>query len=504
MREPLYVCLYAPEFPAQTLVRLRQNAAQAPVVVLEGDPPLEQVCSVNTQATRMGIAPGMSRAELEIFSGLTVLRRSKPEERMAQSVLLEAGGRFTPRIEVVRTSASAFAMVLDMTGTERVFGSADQMLEKIASVMATLRFFVQLVASANFHAAVSMAPAARRKSVVVSSGQERQSLAPLPLATLNLTPQQTETFALWGIHTLGELASLPKEELVVRLGQDGFRLRALARGELPHLMVPEEEVFSLEEYVAFDAPVDLLESLLFVIGPMLDQLLARAQNRCYALASLLVKLGLDGGSEHERTLKPALPVVQRAILLKLLHLDLQAHPPAAGVVSIFLHAEPGDRSKVQMGLFAPQMPEPMRLDVTLARIAALVGEDRVGRPVLLDQQRQDSFRMERFTVPKSPPGQSDTIHKAIRQTTALRRCRPPISITVRRQGQRLMSFSLQSKLFIVEQAYGPWRRSGNWWASEVWSFEEWDVQAAANEDRLLCVISHDLLRDRWQMEGQYD
>jgi protein ImuB len=499
MREPLYVCLYVPEFPTQSLIRLRPELARTPVVVLEGDPPLEQVRSVNTQAARLGIAQGMSRAELEVFVGVKVLRRSRPEEDIARNVLLEAGSLFTPRIEVERRFESACTMVLDMTGTNRIFGSTAQALEKISRAMSSLRFFVQLAASANYHAALSMAPAARRRSIIIPAGQERQSLAALPLATLNLTAQQAETLSLWGLQTLGELAALPEVELVVRLGQDGKRLRALARGEHPHLMVPEEAAFSLEEYVTFDAPVEILDSLLFVVGPMLDQLLARAQNRCYALASVRVKLGLDGGGEHERTIKPALPVLQREILLKLLHLDLQAHPPSAGVVSVFLHAEPGDRSKVQMGLFAPQMPEPMRLDVTLARIAALVGEEHVGKAVLLDRHRIDSFRMERFTVPKAAPRQTSPSH-----STALRRCRPPLRLSVRRQGQRLASFSYQSKLYLVEKAYGPWRRSGDWWASEVWSFEEWDVQAMANEDRLLCVLSHDLLRDCWQMEGLYD
>ena len=66
-------------------------------------------------------------------------------------------------------------------------------------------------------------------------------------------------------------------------------------------MVPEEPVFTLSEFIAFDAPIELLDSLLFVVGPMLGQMLARAQNRALAIAGLTVKLGLDGGGEHERT-----------------------------------------------------------------------------------------------------------------------------------------------------------------------------------------------------------
>jgi|SRR6187402_113657 len=501
VKSPLYVCVHVPEFSAQALLRLRPGLAASPVAVLAGEPPLEEVCSVNTLAAKLGVSQGMTRAELDGFEGLSVLRRSVVEERIARTVLLEAAGAFTPRIEVQDATASAFVMVLDMTGTTRISGPVEQAVGKIALSLKALHFFVQLAASANLHASVCMAPAARKGPIVLPVGRERERLSQLPLVALNLTSHQADVLSLWGLHTLGELASLPEVEIVVRLGQEGKRLWLLSRGESPHLMVPEEPILTLEEFLAFDTPVEILDSLLFVFGAMIDQLLTRAQNHCFALASITVKLGLEGGSEHERTVKPALPVLQREVLLKLLHLDLQVHPPTAGVVSVFMHAEPGDRSKVQLGLFAPQLPEPLRLDVTLARIAKLVGEERVGRARLLDAHRPDSFVMERFVVPNA------TTEKitATKHAVALRRYRPPLILMVQHEGKRLAAFVLHGKRYAVQEAYGPWRKSGEWWSSEVWSHEEWDVRAVANaEEMLLCLLTHDLLRQQWQLEALYD
>ena len=501
VKEPLYVCVYVPEFATQALLRLRTDLARSPVVVLAGDAPLEQVCSANAQAFRLGVMQGMTRAELDSFTGLSVLRRSEEEERIGRAVLLEAAGAFTPRIEVQKSSPLAFVMVLDMTGTTSLFGPAVQAMKSIARALTALHFYVQLAASANLCAAVCIAPAARKTPILIPAGHEKERLRGLPLSALNLTLQQADTLALWGLQTLGDLGGLPEVELVVRLGQEGQRLRLLARGEHPHLMVPEEPVFTLEEFIAFDAPVELLESLLFALGPMLDQLLTRAQNRSFALASVTLKLGLDGGGEHERTIKPALPVLQREILLKLLHLDLQAHPPPAGVMSIFAHAEPGDRSKVQLGLFAPQLPEPLRLDVTLARIAALVGEERVGRAKLLDAHRPESFAMEHFIVPTHPPKKI----MGTRHTVALRRCRPPVNLSIQQEGQRPTAFFFHGRHYAVQEAYGPWRKSGDWWSSGVWSREEWDVRASTTPDEtLLCLLTHDLLRHHWQLEALYD
>ena len=496
----LYVSVFVPEFPAQALLRLRPEITGSPVVVLAGDPPFEQVCSANALAFGLGVTQGMTRAELDSFAGLCILRRSASEEHAARSALLEAAGAFTPRVEVQPSASAACVLVLDMTGTTRVFGPVQHASASIVRAMTSLRFFVQCAASANLNTAVCLAPFARKTPVVVPPGRTAAALRDLPLSALRLTGEQAETLSLWGLRTVGELADLPETELVVRLGADGHRLRLLARGEHPHLLVPEEPPFSLEERIAFDSPVDLLDSLLFVLGPMIDQLLARAQIRSYALASLTVRLGLDGGGEHERTLKPALPVAQREVLLRLLQLDLHAHPPSAGVVSIVVQAEPGHRGKVQTGLFAPPLPEPMRLDVTLARVAALVGEDRVGRARLLDTHRPDSFVMERFVVPADLPAPANITRHAV----AVRRCRPPVAVSAQTEAGRPTTFSLRGTLHTVGQAYGPWRKSGEWWSAEVWSHEEWDVSATAGSEMLLCVLTHDLLRHQWQLAAIYD
>ena len=537
-----------PDFPAQALLRLRPTLADKPVVVVAGDPPLEKVLSLNHQARAAGVAEGITRAELDSFPALTVLRRSLAEERTTRAALLEAAGAFTPRVEIHASATSAFVLALDMAGTTRIFGPAADAVGAMARTFATLRIHARLAASANLNTAICAAPSAHKAHVIIPAGEEQIWLAPLLLAALPLTPVQAETLALWGLRTLGDLAALPEVDLVVRLGQAGKRLRLLARGEFPHLMVPVEPVFTLEEYVAFDGPVELLEQLLYLLAPLLDQLLARAQAHALALASLTVRMGLDGGALHTRTLKPALPVLDRDVLMKLLQLDLEAHPPPAGVVTLHLHAEPGDRSRVQLGLFAPQLPEPLRLDVTLARIAALVGEERVGRARLLDTHRTDRFIMERFTVPsdaiKPRPtsginarltggrvglqSHHKTAHEEVasapampRQAAALRRCRPPIPISVQQQAttepalttqsatalkaQRPAVFFLNGMRYTIQQAYGPWRRSGEWWSTNLWSAEDWDLAATGPTGvKLLCQISHNLLDHNWQLEAMYD
>jgi protein ImuB len=326
----------------------------------------------------------------------------------------------------------------------------------------------------------------------------------LPIEVLDLTPEHAETFFLWGMTTLGDLARLSETALIVRLGQAGKTLRLLARGEAPHLLIPIEADFTLEEHMDLDSPVELLDSLLFIAGVMLDQLIVRAQSRILALASITLQLGLEEGAPHTRTVRPALPNNDRQLWLKLMHLDLLAHPPQAAIKSLTLSAQPGSTSKMQLGLFFPQVPEAMRLDVTLARIRSIVGEDNVGQAVLQDTHRPDAFRVEPFVVPASAASdrQPET------QRVALRQLRPAELVTVTVREQQPQSFVFREKRYTVEHTYGPWSSAGDWWKPTLWSIEQWDLVARSQEDGgaawLCCCLSRDLAQERWLLEALYD
>jgi protein ImuB len=156
---------------------------------------------------------------------------------------------------------------------------------------------------------------------------------------------------------------------------------------------------------------------------------------------------------------------------------------------------------VQLGLFSPQLPEPSRLDVTLARIAAIVGEGNVGRAVLTDTHQLDGFRMEPFSVPSDHPSKSSSgqLHPT------MRRLRPEESISVTLQSGRPSTFFFRDRRYAVEQVYGPWLTSGEWWSATLWGDEQWDLIAHAHDGTMLCCcVIHDLLRKQWQMAALYD
>ena len=503
MKQPaeLYACVYVREFPAQALLRLRPELKESACVVMEGEPPFEEVCSLNTKARLLGIQRGLSRTDIDGFSEVTVLSRSLTTELTAKEMLLECAGTYSPRIEDC-SGETYFLCAIDITGTEYLFGPTQALARRLLQHVHPLGLSARVRVSNNFHTAACLAKASSGRSIdVIRSGQEAASLSSLSLDVLALTAEQAELFALWGIHTVGMLAVLPEKELIARIGQDGRRLQQLARGELPHLFQPIESPFKLEERQELDSPLDSMDSLMFGIAVMMDQLIIRVKARLVALAAVTIVLELDGGEMYTRQVRPARPGNDKQFWIRILHLDLQTHPPQAAVVAVMLQGEPGDTSKVQLGIFSPPQPEAAQLDVTLAQLKALLGEENVGQPVLQDSLAHESFRIEPFNV---SPGIT-ALHDAQQEYTAMRQLRPPEVASVNLAHYRPKDFVFRGQHFSIEQAYGPWVEQGKWWSEMLWSIEQWDVVGRSpNGTVLCCCITRDLLRHQWQVITLYD
>ncbi|HET9088304.1 MAG TPA: DNA polymerase Y family protein [Acidobacteriaceae bacterium] len=497
----LYACVYVREFPAQALLRLRPELHDKPCVVLDGEPPVQTVCSLNTRARLLGLRQRMTKVEVETFESVIILHRSSKTEAAVRAILLECAGAFSPRIED-RTQDGIFLCAVDAAGTEALFGPPHQLAKKLRQRVRSVGIVASVTLSTNLHTAICLARGLRTDVTiyVVPRGEEAKSLAPLPVAVLEMTDTQAEIFRLWGIRTVAALAALPEKALIARLGQDAKRLLELARGVRAHLFQPIDVPFVLEEIVELDSPLNDLESLLFGLSAMLEQLIIRAKSRVLALATVTLKLHLHGGGSHKRKVSPRVPTNEKQLWLKLLHLDLESNAPSSSILGVHICAEPGAKSRVQLGLFSPKLPEPGRLEITLARIAAIVGEGNVGQAVLHDTHRTNDFHVEVFTITSKEPREPGT-----GSPLCLRMLRPPepSKVEIRRGVPSQIHF--RSRAYHVEQAYGPWLSGGDWWNEAIWGNEQWDVIGKATDSAMLvCRLARDFVQNDWRVAALYD
>jgi protein ImuB len=545
----LFGCIHVPDFPVQASLRASQGEAEAlfqtaAVVVLDGPESLLKVFACNEQARRAGIETGMTKLQAEACPDVVLRRRIVEQEVSAQAALLECAYDFSPRVE----STCAGTVIADLTGAARLLGSKQEMGQQITSRARVCGFTVNVGLAANADSALH---AARGFAgiIVIAKGEEARRLAYLPVEVLQPSPEILDTLDSWGIRTFQALAVLPAVPLTQRLGQPGLHLQRLARGEVERELVPAESPPVFCESLELEEAVDLLEPLGFVLNRLLEELMSRLHARSLATDHVQVNLELDvhhdrqlqgegessahaaGVSDepiHQRALKLPVPTQDAKVLLKLLQLDLAGHPPPAPVKKISVEVFPARVRLTQAGLFQPLAPEPAKLEISLARLRAAVGEkdeqarDRVGFPLVTDSHCPDSFQV----LPSGAEKQNRDDRREIRECLpaprlVLRWFRPPLAARVEcgvsdarlaQQGGSAPGWGTApiTVIFngvkaIVVQACGPWRNSGAWWEpAGRWQREEWDVALACNGASGLYSVFRDLHSGQWFVEGMYD
>jgi protein ImuB len=297
-------------------------------------------------------------------------------------------------------------------------------------------------------------------------------LGALPIDTLPPDPELFETFELWGIRSLEDLARLPDNDLAARLGERGVFLQRLARGALSRPLRPQIPAAIYEESAELDHPIQLREPLLFLIARFLHDLCARLKSQSLAAASL--HLILNG---NQRTHSVPFPTRDVKLLLKLVEHSLDRQPPEAPVGKVRLELLATEPRRIQHGLFTPAAPEPEKLELTLGKIRGLVGETNVGYPELFDTHRPGCGRSTGSLLP-------------------FRYFRPALEARV--TATRLWTRMFQGQILKIG---GPWRSSGDWWHPEKWNRDEYDLELS---DGALYRIYLDRAPDKWFVEGVYD
>lgn len=536
-----FACIFVPDFPVEAIVRAEPELRSQAVVVLSGKAPLEKVCALNERARRMGLEIGMTKTQLEACTGVAMRARSPLQEAAAHAALLDCAQSFSPQVE----DTAADTVVLDVAGLEPLFGALPKIARDVARRASELGLETNVAVAPNPDAA-ALAARGFPGVTVIASGMEAERLGELPVSVLwdglspHLSPHEKgekdeddaerflNTFQRWGVRNLRALAALPGIPLSERLGQNGLRLQQLARGSSSRTLKLVQPPLLFEEAIELEYPVVLLEPLAFALNRILEQLCARLSSRALATQELRLRLELETDLCPEdsaapapalprcftRTLRLPVPMLDAKVFLKLLQLDLKAHPPGAPILKIHLAAEPSRPRAAQAGLFVPAFPEPEKLELTLARISGIVGEGRAGTAGLLDTHRPEAFRIEHFAPqeqPIPPLGEprgnrgNATAHSS--PITALRLFRPPLYAEVTlREGKPVRLLCPKRKDIAGEIVWmaGPWRSSGDWWEQDGWARDEWDIAMNRENSFVLYRLVHDLLSGRWMVEGAYD
>jgi protein ImuB len=350
----------------------------------------------------------------------------------------------------------------------------------------------------------------------------------------------------WGIHSIGQLAALDKEQLGARLGPEAVRLWERANGSAIRLLKFVRPPESFQESFEFESEIETAEPLLFMLRRFLEQLAVRL-NAIYLVAKELTlritfanshqdEPAVTGKQSYERVFKIPQPTNDVDLLFRMLQTHLENFRSEHPIVAVTLSAEPIKPAGEQFGLFETTLRNPHQLSETVARLTALLGAERVGTPILEQTHRPDAFRMQPFcsTGLQSATGRicrGEPVGRAgvlgCKRNGRLAAASPssggqdaglphsqdgcaPLSPTLRRFRSGVSAYVLwdenkpahlrssQIRGKITEQR-GPYFLSGNWWDEKSWGRAEWDLQLQ-NGELLLAYESE----GAWKIDGLYD
>lgn len=287
--------------------------------------------------------------------------------------------RFTSVVEPISID-EAF---LDVTGSERAFGSGEQIAGRLKQ---EIRGELHLTASVGVAACKLVAKIASdmRKPdglVVVAPGSEAAFLAPLPVRRLwGVGPKMEEQLARLGVQTIGDLAGLDEARLRRRLGSHGHDLRLLAQGiDEREVQAESGEAKSVGQEHTYDQDQDEPAVLRRTLLQLADGVAGRLRHQGLRGRTVTLKYRDESFATSTRSETIGAPTDRGDVLFSVAWRLFEGVHGGRRVRLLGLYAS-GFGGSGQLGLFEP---EPAPADRLRDSVAARFGENSLTRASLL-------------------------------------------------------------------------------------------------------------------------
>jgi DNA polymerase-4/protein ImuB len=205
------------------------------------------------------------------------------------------------------------------------------------------------LAEGKFTARVAATVSAPGEVCLVPEGQERRFLAPIDVSLLPCSRDTLRHLELFGLRTMGDLASLPLGAAQAQFGSEGRRIWELAQGIDREPLHPLKREESIREHLAFYAPLISREALVAAGRQLLTRLLGQPAIRGRVVRCMTLRALLSDGRCWERAIVFREATADREQMLCVLKSAIEAAPLAAPIeeLAIELSGFAGETGKQQ-------------------------------------------------------------------------------------------------------------------------------------------------------------
>jgi protein ImuB len=477
---------------------------------------LDLLVAVDAAAERLGLTAGLALAQARaMHPALTAM----PEDQAADARLLDALADWCQRYTPLLAADPPDGILLDIGGCAHLFGGEEKLRDDLLARMTGFGF----TARAAIAASIGAASAAARfgEAAITPTDDERDLLAPLPLAALRLSSDTVAALARVGLKRIGDILDLPRAPLAARFGAELLRMLDRALGREYEPLTPRLPVAPYIAEKNFHEPIAREEDVLATVERLATRLKAALAVRGDGARRLELALFRTDGVVKRIAAGTSRPVRDpqaiRALFVERIAALGDEIDPGFGFdlarLSVII-AEPCPDEQIGLGGHEDQA----ELDRLVDRLSARLGRRRVSRLVAHDSHIPElavaalpaqamaraelgweAFRRFRVQADLSPrPLRFLARPEPIKDVFALVPDGPPVRFRWRRA------------LHEVIAVEGPERIEGAWWSEEggrardYFHVEDkaglrfWLFRAGLYRD-----MARDLPRPRWFLHGMY-
>ena len=326
-------------------MRCHRDLRNNPAIIMERSGGRSLV--VDATPFTSGVLPGMIQEEaLSIRPEALVLEADEPHYRKVFSQVLTSLQGISDRVE----GSELGTAYVRLDGLEHLYGGEARLVNALLNAVPRDLALRIGVAEAKFPAFVAATVSEPSRATRVPS-DVAAFLAPHPVDLLPVSADLKVALHRFGLHTLGNVASMTEAALMDRIGVEGRRVWRLSRGEDNSPLVPLAHTETVVERTSLPFSSASLDLLHTVVDTLLARAFAQPAMRGRYAGKAVLQCALEDGPiwAREFSFKGGVGSKERA--LSVIRPRLEEEHPAGPIEDVILTVDDlTGESGTQMGL----------------------------------------------------------------------------------------------------------------------------------------------------------
>ena len=338
-------CLLITYLRAKIEIRRHPDLKNKPAVIIERSGGKSWVVDSTPLAT--GVRRGLTLQEaLSIRPDTLVIEADEPHYRRVFDQVLTSLQQISDRVE--GTDPGTAYIRLD--GLEHLYGGEARLVNALLNAVPRDQAPRVGVAEVKFSALVA-ATISEPSGATRVPADTASFLAPHSVELLPVSPELKIALHRFGLHTLGNVASMPEATLMDRFGAEGRRAWLLSQGTDDSPLVPLDHAETIVERTSLPFSSASLDLLLTVVDTLLTRALSRPSMRGRYAGKAILQCTLERGTTWVREIAFKGGVGNRERALSIIRPLLDHNHPTDAIEEVTLTLDDlTGESGTQMGL----------------------------------------------------------------------------------------------------------------------------------------------------------